>query len=296
MSTPAVITPTNLAPMAEVSNFEVQLKRAEIMANAPFLPDAFRGNPGAVLIAVELADRLALPVMAVCQSIYVVHGKPAFSGSFYISCINASGRFSPVDYEEQRDGEKLTGCRVTVTRRGTGKQVYGPWVTLEMAEKEGWIKNNPKWRSMPELMLRYRAASFFARTFCPDVVLGFAVEGEAEDIAAAEAGATGGDYSLGNSEGSGSARCASDEEQRDEQLPKTSQGSKGRRASRPVTVDPNYKPDIKVIDYAERLSAAMTMADLQAVEIEIGTDNKLGTADLDFLRPIAAQMRKSFDK
>lgn len=68
MSTPAVITHTNLAPMAEVSNFEVQLKRAEIMANAPFLPDAFRGNPGAVLIAVELADRLALPVMAVCRT------------------------------------------------------------------------------------------------------------------------------------------------------------------------------------------------------------------------------------
>lgn len=269
MSTPAVITPTNLTPMAEVSNFEVQLKRAEIMANAPFLPDAFRGNPGAVLIAVELADRLALPVMAVCQSIYVVHGKPAFSGSFYISCINASGRFSPVDYEEQRDGEKLTGCRVTVTRRGTGKQVYGPWVTLEMAEKEGWIKNNPKWRSMPELMLRYRAASFFARTFCPDVVLGFAVEGEAEDIAAAEEAA------------------------KIEPAPAPAPAKKNKK---PVTVDPNYKPDIKVIDYAERLSAAMTMADLQAVEIEIGTDNKLGTADLDFLRPIAAQMRKSFDK
>lgn len=181
MSVPVVQT-NQPGALVEVSNFEIQLKRAEIMSQAPFLPDAFRGNPGAVLIAVELADRLALPVMAVCQSIYVVHGKPAFSGSFYISCINASGRFSPVDYEEQRDGEKLTGCRVVVTRRGSGKTVYGPWVTLEMAQKEGWTKNNPKWTSMPELMLRYRAAAFFARTFCPDVVLGFSVEGEAEDI------------------------------------------------------------------------------------------------------------------
>ena len=134
--------------------------------------------------------------------------------------------------------------------------------------------------------------SFFARTFCPDVVLGFAVEGEAEDIAG---GTAAGDNAQDDTVAA-VRPLGSSEEQRDEERPKTSQGSKGRRASRPVTVDPNYKPDIKVIDYAERLSAAMTMADLQAVEIEIGTDNKLGTADLDFLRPIAAQMRKSFDK
>lgn len=291
MSVPAV-QQSNFPTVTDASNFEVQLRRAEIMSQAPFLPDAFRGNPGAVLIAVELADRLALPVMAVCQNIYVVHGKPAFSGSFYISCINASGRYTPVDYEEQFDGEKLIGCRVSVTRRSTGKPVHGPWITLEMAEKEGWIKNNPKWRSMPELMLRYRAASFFARTFCPDVVMGFSVEGEAEDIAG---GTAAGDNAQDDTVAA-VRPLGSSEEQRDEERPKTSQGSKGRLASRPVTVDPNYKPDIKVIDYAERLSAAETMADLQAVEIEIGTDNKLGTADLDFLRPIAAQMRKSFDK
>lgn len=184
MSVPVVVQQSPSGAVIDTSNFEIQLRRAEIMSQAPFLPDAFRGNAGAVLIAVELADRLALPVMAVVQNIYVVHGKPAFSGSFYISCINASGRFSPVDYEEQRDGEKLTGCRVVVTRKGSGKTVYGPWVTMEMAAKEGWTKNNPKWTSMPELMLRYRAASFFARTFCPDVVLGFSVEGEAEDIQA----------------------------------------------------------------------------------------------------------------
>lgn len=268
MSVPAVAQ-TNLAPLADVSNFAVQLKRAEIMADAPFLPDAFRGNAGAVLIAVELADRLALPVMAIMQNVYVVHGKPAFSGAFYVSCINASGRYTPVEYEERNESGKLVGCRVAVKRRADGKEIFGPWVTLEMAQREGWIKNNPKWSTMPELMLRYRAASFFARTNCPDVVLGFAVEGEAEDIAASEEAA---------------------------KIEPVKAPVPAKKNKKPVTVDPNYKPDIKVIDYAERLSAAMTMADLQAVEIEIGTDNKLGTADLDFLRPIAAQMRKSFDK
>ena len=257
MSVPVVQTNPQAGALVEVSNFEIQLKRAEIMSQAPFLPDAFRGNPGAVLIAVELADRLNLPVMAVCQNVYVVHGKPAFSGSFYISCINASGRFSPVDYEEQMDGDKLTGCRVVVTRRGTGKRVNGPWVTMEMAAREGWTKNNPKWTSMPELMLRYRAASFFARTFCPDVVMGFSVEGEAEDIAAAEVVET--------------------------------------KVEQPATISPAYEPDLKVQQYAEALKTLTTRKELQQIQKAIGMDNTLTDADKNFLRPLAVAKGKELD-
>ena len=255
MSVPVVQTNPQAGALIDVSNFEIQLKRAEIMSNAPFLPDVFRGNPGAVLIAVELADRLNLPVMAVCQSIYVVHGKPAFSGSFYISCINASGRFSPVDYEEQRDGENITGCRVVVTRKGSGKTVYGPWVTMEMAAKEGWTKNNPKWVSMPELMLRYRAASFFARTHCPDVVMGFSVEGEVEDIPVTE----------------------------------------DARVETPAKISPAYEPDTKVQQYAEALRTLTTRKELQQIQKAIGLDDKLTTADKDFLRPIAVAKGRELD-
>ena len=34
---------------------------------------------------------------------------------------------------------------------------------------------------MPELMLAYRAAAFFARVYCPEILMGIVVEGEAED-------------------------------------------------------------------------------------------------------------------
>ena len=270
MSVPQVSNSPNAITVADTSNFEVQLRRAEIMSQAPFLPDAFRGNPGAVLIAVELADRLDLPVMAVCQNIYVVHGKPAFSGAFYISCINASGRFSPVDYEEQRDGDRLTGVRVAVTRKGTGKAVFGPWVTLEMAQREGWTKNNPKWTSMPELMLRYRAASFFARTFCPDVVLGFSIEGEAEDIAAAEQEA--------KIEPVNTAPPAAPPKKKAE-----------KKAS---AVPADYRPPVQVRQYATELREAETKEDLKAVQTRIAYDNLLSPEDKNFLRPIAAAKGK----
>ena len=62
----------------------------------------------------------------------------------------------------------------------------GPEVTLRMARAEGWLGKNPKWTNMPELMLAYRASAFFARVYCPEVLMGVRVEGEVEDIQPAE--------------------------------------------------------------------------------------------------------------
>jgi hypothetical protein len=52
-----------------------------------------------------------------------------------------------------------------------------------MAKAEGWFaKNGSKWKTMPELMLRYRAAAFFGRLYAPDVLNGMHATEEAEDI------------------------------------------------------------------------------------------------------------------
>jgi hypothetical protein len=52
-----------------------------------------------------------------------------------------------------------------------------------MAKDEGWLtKNGSKWRTMPELMLKYRAAAFFARTECPEALYGFQTSDEVEDV------------------------------------------------------------------------------------------------------------------
>ena len=57
-----------------------------------------------------------------------------------------------------------------------------------MAKDEGWYgKNGSKWKTMPELMLAYRASAFFARVHIPNSLMGCSVEGEAEDIVKAAA-------------------------------------------------------------------------------------------------------------
>lgn len=56
-------------------------------------------------------------------------------------------------------------------------------VTMEMAVNEGWYgKNGSKWRSMPDLMLRYRSAAFFGRIYAPELLMGLPTTEEVQDV------------------------------------------------------------------------------------------------------------------
>lgn len=55
-------------------------------------------------------------------------------------------------------------------------------ISIEMAVKEGWYtKNGSKWKTMPEQMLRYRAASFFGRVYAPELLMGLRSVEEEQD-------------------------------------------------------------------------------------------------------------------
>ena len=52
-----------------------------------------------------------------------------------------------------------------------------------MVKAEGWYdKSGSKWKTMPDQMFRYRAAAFFARAFCPDVLMGLQTVEETRDV------------------------------------------------------------------------------------------------------------------
>ena len=99
--------------------------------------------------------------------------------------IMASGKFKNVHhvYTGERNTDSW-GCFLTAEKVDTGETVNGAEVTIQMAKDEGWYgKNGSKWKTMPELMLAYRASAFFARVHIPNSLMGCSVEGEAEDIA-----------------------------------------------------------------------------------------------------------------
>ncbi|MBR1437161.1 MAG: hypothetical protein IJ587_01365 [Synergistaceae bacterium] len=157
-------------------------KFATLLSESAIIPDTFRNNPASCLIALDMANRMHRNPMEVMQAMYIVHGKPWFSSSFLISLINSCGLFERLKFEYVGDpGKETRGCRAWTIEKKTGEKLVGPLITLKMSKEERWSSNNKKWESMPDVMLSYRAASFFSRAYCPDLTGGFHSSDELSD-------------------------------------------------------------------------------------------------------------------
>jgi hypothetical protein len=164
--------------------FKMIARKAKALSESTIVPKEFKGNAGNCYIACEMAHRLDLSEIQVMQSMYIVYGNPSFKSEFLISQTNKSGRFKyGVQYDIQGsvDGGDLSCVAFGIDAR-TGKELRGPKITLQMAHDEGWSKKDgSKWKTMPELMIRYRAAAFFIRTTAPELTHGMKTSEELYD-------------------------------------------------------------------------------------------------------------------
>lgn len=175
---------TQLSIEHETMAFELVQRQAKLLSSSTLVPKEFQGNMSNCAIGLNIAKRLGADPFMVLQNIDVIHGRPSFRASFLIAMVNASGRFTPLQFE--LTGEALTrACMCWAINKETGERVEGPQVSMAMAKAEGWsTKSGSKWVTMPELMLRYRAAAFFARIYAPDITLGMHTSEETQDMPA----------------------------------------------------------------------------------------------------------------
>lgn len=173
-----------LSVFSDLESFKRIFDIGKMFASSSLVPQAYQGKPMDCTIAVDMANRMGVSPMMVMQNLYVVQGKPSWSGQACMSLIRGSGEFKNVRpvYTGEK-GSDTWGCYIQAEYRETGEIVKGTEVTIEMAKAEGWYgKSGSKWKTMPEQMLAYRAAAFFARVYIPNALMGVHVEGEAEDI------------------------------------------------------------------------------------------------------------------
>ena len=176
----ALTTTSNKSVYSSIQSFESAQRIAASLADSALVPQAYRGQAGLpnCIVAIEIANRMGMSPFQVMQNLNVIHGRPSWSSQFIIGLIQGSGRFEGFTYDETADS-----CQCFAVLKTSGEQVSGPRITMDMAKKEGWIKN-PKWQTMPEVMLRYRAASAFGRFHISDLILGIQSVEENEVIEA----------------------------------------------------------------------------------------------------------------
>lgn len=191
--------------------FETYQRIAKPLSESNFVPAAYKGNIGDCIIAVEIACRLQILPLTVMQNLCVVKGNPTWKAKFLIGCVNTCGRYTTLDYRFTIDGKvgevsyktwvKHDGkntevlkpfehpeldnvvCVAYAVEKATGRELVSPPVSIRMAVGEGWYsKDGSKWPTMPELMLRYRAASYWVSTFAPEMAMGFRTTEEAQDV------------------------------------------------------------------------------------------------------------------
>lgn len=170
-------------------------------------------NPNALsncVLALNMAQRIGADPLMIMQNLYIVDGRPGWSSQFIIAAINACGKFSPLRFACEDHGEKKVvwktkewvgpqhdrqckdvehqatirakTCTAWAIEKATGEKLTGPEITMDMAVAEGWYgKNGSKWQTMPDVMLRYRAASFFGRLYAPELFMGLQTAEEVRD-------------------------------------------------------------------------------------------------------------------
>ena len=173
--------PVSADVFAKTESFQELFNIGKMFASSSLVPQAYQGKAMDCAIAVDMANRMGLSPMMVMQNLYVVKRKPSWSGQACMGMLKNAKEFkevNPVYFGEK--GTEDRGCYIKAVTK-EGELIEGPEVTLKMARIEGWASNK-KWQTMPELMLAYRAAAFFARIHIPNLLMGCFVEGEAEDI------------------------------------------------------------------------------------------------------------------
>jgi len=167
-----------------IQQFEDAQRIAKALASSTLIPPQFQGQQGFAncLVALEIANRMRMSPFQVMQNLHIIHGRPSWSSQFIIGLINGCGRFSPLRYEVTGQGETLA-CTCVATELASGNDLRGPTVTMAMAKKEGWsTKSGSKWLTLPDLMIRYRAAAFWGRLYIPELLVGIQSQEEVVDI------------------------------------------------------------------------------------------------------------------
>ena len=170
--------PAALTFLQDGAAFEHLWRVAKAFSMSGMVPGHFQGKPESCMVALMYAQQLGEHPMVMFQEVTVINGRPGTSARFAISRANKSGLLQgPITWKSKGQGDALE-VTASAVLRDTG-EVISTTVTMREAAADGWTRNS-KYKSIPEQMLRWRAATRLINLYMPEVLFGLGVREEAE--------------------------------------------------------------------------------------------------------------------
>jgi hypothetical protein len=181
----------DLAFLHDTEAFEHTWRVAMAFSRSGMVPAAYQGKPEACMVALMYAAQLGENPMLIFQEMAPIKGRPTTSARFAIARANKSGLLrGTISWSSKGSGD---GLEVTASAvlAATGETIRVA-VSMAEAKADGWTQN-PKYKSIPEQMLRWRSATRLISLFLPEVLFGLAVREEmVERVNVQEVAATSG--------------------------------------------------------------------------------------------------------
>lgn len=169
---------------------------AEVMAQGKAtVPAHLAGKPADCLAIALQAAQWGMNPYAVAQKTHLVNGTLGYEAQLVNAVITSStavqGRFKYEyggDWDKFRPGaanannERGLSVRVGAVLRGETEITWGEPLYMEFVT----TRNSPLWKTAPKQQLAYLAVKYWARLYCPDVILGVYTPDEFEPTQRAE--------------------------------------------------------------------------------------------------------------
>lgn len=160
------------------TSLDTYMQLADKLSKSGLVPEAYRGNPNNILVAIQWGMEIGLTPMRSLQSIAIIKGKPSIYGDELLGLVKSHPAFRGC--EEKLD-EKTMVATCTIQREVAGKIE----VTTRTFSKADAIQSNlwgrNVWSSYPKRMLQHRARGFAIRDAFPDAIKGIITYEELRD-------------------------------------------------------------------------------------------------------------------
>lgn len=161
--------------------FSHYMQVATELAKSELVPKNMKGKPMDILLAMEMAYQIGLPLLQGLQAIAVINGKTCMYGDDLMAVVQAHKDYEWIKEEPLIKNEAIVGYKCSIKRKN--HEVHESLFTLDDARKANLLGKSGVWQQYTNRMLQMRARGFALRNVFSDALRGIKPAEEVKDYA-----------------------------------------------------------------------------------------------------------------